>query len=408
MGFKLNAIDINTFLSSIERKLQGIPNVSNNFFEVPGGSMAPPERVADHLSLVIEQARLKPEAKRQKVDDTNLESSKTTEHALVVLTSPVYQEKLSKTAKALAAPGGGITVATDLFARYSPGNTDGFDAQLLRVARSSGTLGSSVNTDAQLLPGVRKGTTDAMVAVASSDDTYKVDVSTLACNSVTASGTKQNLVEVIRTGRYDELSPVAVLVYCAEAYPEWARLGKSDLTRALADKKSPLGPEGCARTIIFALKAVADPAFQQISPWEKVAFSGTVGSFMDLRSRGASEREVQQFFKDHLKSCTIVFREWLQGARGEPPLFSDVDPRLAQRIEDCANEASLAERMRARETLSVTTKPQQSQRHQESAWTSPKGSKKRKGAAPNSKPKKGSSGGSASPRKQSRSEPEKL
>ena len=71
--------------------------------------MAPPERVADHLSLVIEQARLKPEAKRQKVDDTNLESSKTTEHALVVLTSPVYQEKLSKTAKALAAPGGGIT-----------------------------------------------------------------------------------------------------------------------------------------------------------------------------------------------------------------------------------------------------------------------------------------------------------
>ena len=133
--------------------------------------MAPPERVAGHLSLVIEQARLKPEAKRQKVDDTNLESSKTTEHALVVLTSPVYQEQLSKTAKALAAPGGGITVATDLFARYSPGNTDGFDAQLLRVARSSGTLGSSVNTDAQLLPGVRKGTTDAMVAAASSDDT---------------------------------------------------------------------------------------------------------------------------------------------------------------------------------------------------------------------------------------------
>ena len=171
LGFKLNAIDINTFLSSIERKLQGIPNVSNSFFEVPGGSMAPPERVAGHLSLVIEQARLKPEAKRQKADDTNLESSKTTEHALVVLTSPVYQEKLSKTAKALAAPGGGITVATDLFARYSPGNTDGFDAQLLRVARSSGTLGSSVNTDAQLLLGVRKGTTDAMVAVASSDDT---------------------------------------------------------------------------------------------------------------------------------------------------------------------------------------------------------------------------------------------
>ena len=59
-----------------------------------------------------------------------------------------------------------------------------------------------------------------MVAVASSDDTYKVDVSTLACNSVTASGTKQNLVEVIRTGRYDELSPVAVLGNCAEAYPE--------------------------------------------------------------------------------------------------------------------------------------------------------------------------------------------
>ena len=129
---------------------------------------------------------------------------------------------------------------------------------------------------------------------------------------------------------------------------------------------------------------------------------------MDLRSRGASEIEVQQFFKDHVKFCTIVFREWLQGARGEPPLFSDVDPRLAQRIEDCAKEASLAERMRARETLSVTTKPQQSQRHQESARTSPKGSKKRKGAAPNSKPKKGSSGGSASPRKQSRSEPGKL
>jgi hypothetical protein len=119
LGFKLNAIDINTFLNSLERKLQGIPNVSNSFFEVPGGSMAPPERVADHLSLVIEQARLKPEAKRQKVDDTNLESSKTTERALVVLTSPVYQEQLSKTAKALAAPGGGITVATDLFARYS-------------------------------------------------------------------------------------------------------------------------------------------------------------------------------------------------------------------------------------------------------------------------------------------------
>ena len=57
---------------------------------------------------------------------------------------------------------------------------------------------------------------------------------------------------------------------------------------------------------------------------------------------------------------------------------------------------------------SRTTKPQQSQRHQESARTSPKGSKKRKGAAPNSKPKKGSSGGSASPRKQSRSEPGKL
>ena len=200
-----------------------------------------------------------------------------------------------------------------------------------------------------------------MLAAASSDKTYKVDVSTLACNSVTASGTKQNLVEVIRTGRYDELSPAAVLGYCAKAYPEWARLGKSDL-RALADKNSPLGPESCARTIIFALKAVADPAFQQISPWEKVAFSDTVGSFMDLRSRGASEREVQQFFKDHLKSCTIVFREWLQGARGEPPLFSDVDLRLARRIEDCVKEASLAERMRARETLSVTTKPQQSQR----------------------------------------------
>ena len=98
---------------------------------------------------------------------------------------------------------------------------------------------------------------------------------------------------------------------CAEAYPEWARLGKSDL-RALADKNSPLGPESCARPIIFALKAAADPAFQLISPWEKVAFSATVGSFMDLRSRGAPEREVQQFFKDHLKFCTIVFREWLQ------------------------------------------------------------------------------------------------
>ena len=78
---------------------------------------------------------------------------------------------------------------------------------------------------------------------------------------------------------------------------------------------------------------------------------------MDIRSRGASEREVQQFFKDHLKFCTIVFREWLQGARGEPPLFSDVDPRLAQRIEDCVKEASLAERMRARETLSDDKAP---------------------------------------------------
>ena len=330
LGFKLSAIDINTFLSSLERKLQGIPNVSNSFFEVPGGSMAPPERVAGHLSLVIEQARLKPEAKRQKVDDTNLESSKTTEQALVVLTSPAYHERLSRTAKALAEPGGGVTVATDLFARYSPGNTDGFDAQLYRVARSSGTLGSTVNADAHLLPGVRKGTTDIMVAASSSNKTYKVDVSTLACNSTTASGTKQNLVEVIRTGRYDEMSPVAVLVNCAVDYPEWARLGKSDLTRALADKKSPLGPEGCARTIIFALKAVADPAFQQISPWEKVAFSETVGSFMDLRSRGASEREVQQFVKDHLKFCTIVFREWLQGARGERcrPSPSATDRRL--------------------------------------------------------------------------------
>ena len=88
-----------------------------------------------------------------------------------------------------------------------------------------------------------------MVAVASSDDTYKVDVSTLACNSVTASGTKKNLVEVIRTGRYDKLSPVAMLGKCAKAYPEWARLGKSDLTRALADKNSSLGPESCARPI---------------------------------------------------------------------------------------------------------------------------------------------------------------
>ena len=88
---------------------------------------------------------------------------------------------------------------------------------------------------------------------------------------------------------------------------------------------------------------------------------------MDLRSRGASEIEVQQFFKDHVKFCTIVFREWLQGARGEPPLFSDVDLRLAQRIEDCVKEASLAERMRARETLSVTTKPQQSHRQQQNS-----------------------------------------
>ena len=158
-----------------------------------------------------------------------------------------------------------------------------------------------------------------MVAASSSNKTYKVDVSTLACNSTTASGTKQNLVEVIRTGRYDELSPVAVLGNCAKAYPEWARLGKSDLTRALADKNSSLGPESCARPIIFALKAVADPAFQLISPWEKVAFSATVGSFMDLRSRGASEIEVQQFFKDHVKFCTIVFRGCKE--RGESRLI---------------------------------------------------------------------------------------
>jgi len=99
LGFKLNAIDINTFLSSLERKLQGIPNVSNSFFEVPGGSMAPPERVADHLSLVIEQARLKPEAKRQKVDDTNLESSKTTEHAFSRADQPRVSRKASEDSK---------------------------------------------------------------------------------------------------------------------------------------------------------------------------------------------------------------------------------------------------------------------------------------------------------------------
>ena len=82
---------------------------------------------------------------------------------------------------------------------------------------------------------------------------------------------------------------------------------------------SPPGPESCARPIIFALKAVADPAVQLISPWEKVAFSATVGSFMDLRSRGASEIEVQQFFKDHVKFCTIVFRGCKE--RGESRLF---------------------------------------------------------------------------------------
>ena len=110
---------------------------------------------------------------------------------------------------------------------------------------------------------------------------------------------------------------------------------------------------------------------------------------MDLRSRGASEIEVQQFFKDHVKFCTIVFREWLQGARGEPPLFSDVDLRLAQRIEDCVKEASLAERMRARETLSVTTKPQQSRAIRRARGPRPKGARNARAQHPIASPRKG-------------------
>ena len=59
-----------------------------------------------------------------------MESSRTAEHALVVLTSPEHREKLTRTVTTLAAAGGGKTVATELLTSYNRDKVDEYGTSL--------------------------------------------------------------------------------------------------------------------------------------------------------------------------------------------------------------------------------------------------------------------------------------